>query len=63
MMLRVSQFMDQESLTLQLEAHFVSSGEFEDLLISALMWLEVMVVTLAVDQSESVSVEDFVQWI
>ena len=48
MMLRVSQFMDQESLTLQLEAHFVSSGDFEDLLISALFWLEVMVVTLVV---------------
>ena len=48
MMLRVSQFMDQESLTLQLDAHFVSSGDFEDLLISALLWLEVMVVTLVV---------------
>ena len=48
MMLRVSQFMDQESLTLQLESHFVSSGDFEDLLLSALLWLEVMVVTLVV---------------
>ena len=38
----------QDSLTLQLEANFVLSGDFEDLLISALLWLKVMVVTLLV---------------
>ena len=29
-----------------LQAHFASSGDFEDLLISALLWLEMMVLTL-----------------
>jgi len=39
-------FVGQESLSLHLEVHFVSSGGFENLLISALVWLEMMVLTL-----------------
>ena len=39
-------FMRQESISLKLQAHFVLSRDKEHLLISALLWLEMMVLRL-----------------
>ena len=45
MVLRALQFPFM-SVELQLQAHFFLQGDFEDLQISILLWLEMMVLTL-----------------